>query len=400
MPYFEVMNTNLSKIFLSTTSAFVVGSLMFPIAAHATTIDLAFGEMNFGADNGNAQTFEIGDKAGLGFSYRYDDVFTGVDAIATIIAIQNLDNDDDQLDGPDNLVDNFDDNSSSGKEIDLDIDIFGDEGNDDIVEGPIVPPAEETGFVTFRIDFVAADSNDAITMQNIGILVEDIDSKQYAQFAGITAYELSATPPTELTVTANGGAYEFKEPNGSSSNSQDEENWVAVEYSEASSITITLGARESSSAAFGVNFTSANWAVDPTRVTPALTAYTLSYNANDATSGSVPSDQDSTVNSSTVTLAAPQGNLVKNSCSFGGWNTRQDGTGANYLDTESITMTADTTLYANWNCSGGGPAPATTTPTATLATTGAKVEWLMFAGVLSVIAGTSFLTVSRRKRTS
>ena len=45
-------------------------------------------------------------------------------------------------------------------------------------------------------------------------------------------------------------------------------------------------------------------------------------------------------------------------------------------------------------------APASTTPAAKLATTGANVEWLMFAGVIAVIAGASFLTVSRRKRTA
>jgi LPXTG-motif cell wall-anchored protein len=44
-------------------------------------------------------------------------------------------------------------------------------------------------------------------------------------------------------------------------------------------------------------------------------------------------------------------------------------------------------------------APATTT-TPTLATTGANVEWLMIAGLLAAIAGVSFLTVSRRKRTA
>jgi LPXTG-motif cell wall-anchored protein len=48
------------------------------------------------------------------------------------------------------------------------------------------------------------------------------------------------------------------------------------------------------------------------------------------------------------------------------------------------------------------PAPAapaaTTTPT--LATTGANVEWLMVAGVIALLAGVSFLTVSRRKRTA
>jgi LPXTG-motif cell wall-anchored protein len=390
------MNINRPKFYLSTTSALVLGSLFFPQAANAVTVDAAFAEMNFGADNGAIQSAEIGTNAGLGFTHRYEDVLSGVDAIATVIGMQNLDSDDNQT-SANNLMDHFDDSSSSGREIDLDIDIFGDPGDDTV--SPPIPPEGNSGFVTFRIDFVAANTNNAVTIQNVGIVVDDIDSNQFAQFAGITAYELSATPPTELTVTSSGGAYEFNEPIGSSSSSSDEENWVAVEYSEASSITITLGARESGGASFGVSFVDTTWTETPSRVTPALTAYTLSYNANDATSGSVPSDQDSTVNSSTVTLVAPQGNLVKNSCSFGGWNTRQDGTGANYLDTESITMTAATTLYAKWNCSVGGPAPATITPTATLATTGANVEWLPLASVVAVVAGAGFFALGRRKRT-
>lgn len=48
--------------------------------------------------------------------------------------------------------------------------------------------------------------------------------------------------------------------------------------------------------------------------------------------------------------------------------------------------------------------PEPTTPAASttpkLATTGANVEWLMVAGLISVIAGAGFLTVSRRKRTA
>jgi LPXTG-motif cell wall-anchored protein len=44
-------------------------------------------------------------------------------------------------------------------------------------------------------------------------------------------------------------------------------------------------------------------------------------------------------------------------------------------------------------------APAATT-TPKLATTGANVEWLMFAGLITATAGASFLTVSRRKRTA
>jgi LPXTG-motif cell wall-anchored protein len=43
--------------------------------------------------------------------------------------------------------------------------------------------------------------------------------------------------------------------------------------------------------------------------------------------------------------------------------------------------------------------PATTTPP-TLAKTGAEVEWIIFAGLISALVGAGFLTVSRRKRTA
>jgi LPXTG-motif cell wall-anchored protein len=46
------------------------------------------------------------------------------------------------------------------------------------------------------------------------------------------------------------------------------------------------------------------------------------------------------------------------------------------------------------------PNSPATTSTPTLAATGASVEWLVFAGLIAVIAGAGFLTVSRRKRTA
>jgi LPXTG-motif cell wall-anchored protein len=374
------------KSLSTATVALVITSLMFVQPAYAAPIDVAGSEMNFGADIDSLQELKIGDNAGLGFTYRYEDVLTGVDAIATVLEIDNLDEDDNQLNGADNLMDEFDDESSSGEKIDADIDIFGEPGN------------SGSGFVSFRIDFVAANTNNAVTLENIGIQVTDVDDYQYVQFAGISAYELSADPATALVVSATGGAYEFNEPIGFDSQPEDEQTWVAVEYAEASSITITLGARNAGSASFGVAFVDTTWTETPSRVTPALTAYDLTYDDNGASSGSVPAAQTSTVNSATVTLAAPQGNLIKSNCTFGGWNTREDGQGANFLDTESITMTADTTLYAKWTCANAPSTPAATT-TPTLATTGANVEWLMVAGLIAVIAGAGFLTVSRRKRT-
>lgn len=42
---------------------------------------------------------------------------------------------------------------------------------------------------------------------------------------------------------------------------------------------------------------------------------------------------------------------------FGGWNTVQDGSGASYTDGQTITATADMTLYAQWTSNGTNPTP-------------------------------------------
>jgi hypothetical protein len=365
-------------------------SLFFAEAAWAAPINIAHAEMNFGATSGTNQPTVIGLRAAEGFTHRYDDIFTGVDGVVTVVDNDNLDNDDDVSDGADNLLDNFDDSSTtSGKRINLDLDVFGDSGT----------PGTGIGFTTFRVDFVAADTTTPVTLTNISIGVVDIDSNQYVKFAGISAYELSAlvagSPPastaTELVASetpAGSGAWEFKEPSGASSDSDDEENWVAVEYSSASSITITAGARERGSAFFGVSFADTTWpggTPSPTRVTLTAPAYTVTYDANSADSGSVPTSQTSTVGSPSLTLTAPQGDLLRATCSFGGWNTRADGTGANYVTGDSIALTASVTLFANWTCPAASvysldyddnDATAGSVPTSQASTSGSSVVLL------------------------
>ena len=317
------------------------------IPSHAsTTVDVSTGQLNFGADSGTNQANTIGELAGLSFTHRYNNVFSGVDAVLTVLAVNNIDSDDDALNGVDNLFDNVDRfSSTTGKAIDINIDIAGEapvsnNGNSD----------QQSGSVTLRADFVQAGTNNPVTLQNISINVADIDSNQYVSFSGISAYEFSSSPATELTASSANGVYEFKEPAGRSSNSTDQENWVLVEYTSANSITWTVGARESGSAFYSVSFADAVWSAPPTRPAVSLTAFNLTYNDNAADSGAVPATQSSTVNSSAVTLVAPQGNLVKANTCFSGWNTRADGTGTNYVNGDTITLTGSTTLYANWTC--------------------------------------------------
>jgi LPXTG-motif cell wall-anchored protein len=382
-----------NKLFISSTAALVFGSFIFATPASATTINVAKGSMNFGATSGTNQPDMIGDNAGLGFSHRYNDVFAGVDAVATVIDVQNIDEDDDQSNGADLKLDAFDDDDSeTGPAIDAKIDIFGNSGDPELNEEPEL----QTGSMTFRIDFVEADTTKAVTLQNIAMRVFDIDNRQFAKFAGITSYKLSATPPTELVASSENGVFEFKEPVGGEADPSHEENWVAVEFAEASTLTITLGARQSGGATFGVEFADTNWTDTPNQTTADLVAYTLTYDANESESGAVPASQSSTVSSPIVTLAAPQGDLANGECEFDGWNTRTDGTGSNFLDTETITLTANTTLYAQWDC--GAPVEEETNPGEELADTGETTDWMTMTALFAIVAGAVLFALGRRKR--
>jgi len=78
--------------------------------------------------------------------------------------------------------------------------------------------------------------------------------------------------------------------------------------------------------------------------------YTVIYDGNGATGGSVPIDSNSYVEGATVTILGNTGNLVKTGYTFAGWNTTSDGTGTSYAAGATFTMgSSNITLYAMWN---------------------------------------------------
>ncbi len=83
----------------------------------------------------------------------------------------------------------------------------------------------------------------------------------------------------------------------------------------------------------------AKWAEVPT--------YTVTYNANGADSGTVPSSQTKT-ESIDLTLASNTGNLGLTDHNFEGWNTSSDGNGTDYAEGATYSTDADITLYAKW----------------------------------------------------
>ncbi len=80
-----------------------------------------------------------------------------------------------------------------------------------------------------------------------------------------------------------------------------------------------------------------------------IATYTVTYDGNGATSGTVPADGTSYVEGLSATVLGNTGTLSKTNYSFTGWNTASDGSGSAYTAGSTFTMGAsDITLYAIW----------------------------------------------------
>ena len=97
--------------------------------------------------------------------------------------------------------------------------------------------------------------------------------------------------------------------------------------------------------------------------------YTITYDANGATSGSVPANGSFTSGGSATAVAANSGNLARSGFTFGGWNTDANGNGTPYAaGASTYSSNSDVTLYAVWT-----PIPTTTTTSTTTTTTAPAV---------------------------
>lgn len=80
------------------------------------------------------------------------------------------------------------------------------------------------------------------------------------------------------------------------------------------------------------------------------TTYSVTYNENGATSGSVPTDGNSYEANDLVTVLGNTENLAKTGNAFSGWCMNAGGTGTVYgpNNTTTFNITSNTTLYAKW----------------------------------------------------
>ena len=82
-------------------------------------------------------------------------------------------------------------------------------------------------------------------------------------------------------------------------------------------------------------------------------AFTVTYNGNGATGGSVPIDGTAYANGAQVTVLDNTGSLTEAGGTFAYWNTVADGTGTPYGPNANFNITANITLFAQWYITAG-----------------------------------------------
>ncbi len=248
-----------------------------------------------------------------------------------------------------------------------------------IVQTSITSPIAASGITTFTITFTPG--NAGARTADISIANDDSDENPYNfTITGTgTAPEIdvlqSITPITPIT---DGGSYDF----GSQTTSTNTDivftiqntgtgsstlgsftitgtdagqfsfqgtNPTTVSASGTTSFTIRFAPTSLGAKTANISFANQdsdenpyNFTITGTGTTP---AYTVTYNANGGT-GTLTDGSSPYNNNTSVTVLA--NTFTRTGYTFNGWNTASDGSGTNYVATNTFNITANTTLYAKW----------------------------------------------------
>ena len=161
----------------------------------------------------------------------------------------------------------------------------------------------------------------------------------YAQWDAIT-YQISyngngntsGTAPSNQTLTYNGSVTLASQPSGMNKTGFNFGGWNT--QANGSGSTLAAGATYSTNSGLTLY---------------ALWVANVTYDANGATGGSVPTDSTDYLSGATVTVSTNSGTLVRTGYTFSGWQTAAGG-GTLYDDSGSDTflISGNTTLYAKW----------------------------------------------------
>jgi hypothetical protein len=288
--------------------------------ANAATYD-ASGQW---ADFSNA--VDVGLNPTVGDTYTYSNIFAGVDALVTVTATQKT--------GTGLKLDEKDPTLHSAWEDVKDINVK-----------LVMDGSGPENQLKFRIDFLEAGTLIPITVTNLSIVNKDVEGPEFVEYSGLTGYVLANV--TNVTASSVGGVYRFS-GSSFSSNLADQAFWIETKYSSVNSVTVTVGrdtsAGSGSANRFALSFQSASWTNGITTAVP-LPVRTITYDANGATSGNVPS---ATSGAGALIIADNIGALAQNELTLSSWNTASDGTGVSLIPGSSFTPSSDITVYAQY----------------------------------------------------
>lgn len=237
----------LKKMTIALTSGFVaIASLTVATPASATTIldatgkTIKFENVDLEDINGN-----VGDQ--ILYSNVVEIDGTEVDARLTVVAVSE------QIE--DTTIDNYDDEDADSYPIESRLGIY--EGFDPEID--YTPADGFGGYMTLKIEFLIAGSDEAVTLENVSFYVKDIDTYQYIDVTIPTSYtfdaetNLDALYPDDLQEIAD-GSVRFAELNGVDTESDDQKHWVKVSFNEISILEYTLGTKTPGGSGYFVSF--------------------------------------------------------------------------------------------------------------------------------------------------
>ncbi|MCR2822931.1 InlB B-repeat-containing protein [Lederbergia panacisoli] len=202
---------------------------------------------------------------------------------------------------------------------------------------------------------------------DMGMIDEGIISNSYATgdvtgqgwIGGLVGYNMEAQVTKSYAigkVTGSsfvGGLVGFKSWNPVNASFYDKDTTKQTDIGKGTPMSTADMQKISTFTNAGWDFTNI-WGINPggypyLRAIPQIQYYHVTYDANGATSGSVPADGINYKSGDFVTVEDNIGNLAKAGFIFVGWNTKSDGSGTAYPPANRLEVGAENiTLYAQW----------------------------------------------------
>ena len=325
------LSSAISCFLVATVVLIGVGIIRPQIASAAIGSDLNFQALSFQPE---ADLFRASSDLSPGFTRRYENVATiggaVIDARVTIV-------------------------SQSGN-VNNELSTFDQYDNTQHLSAHTEPSGSAESSGKFRIDFLADGTDTPVVLRNIRSSIADIDAHEFGTFFGISRYRLATG--TQLSRSGStAGVFRFHSSTTGGSNT-DELRILEVDYDATSSITTEFGCRSNANGVIGAGGKCGFTVVIGTPVRTlgvvetavARPTYTVTYNSNNGTSGSVPASSTGT---NEITIAGNTGALSKSPGVFLGWNTLANGTGVSFPPGYTFVPTENMTLYAQY-----GPVPS------------------------------------------